>query len=175
MLKFRGVLVYCSAVLWLHSMVGGTAYQYSCGTTLHAACPVYPGTIREEASRWWVHLHTWQHRVATPLWWRGATLQRNNSYIECSSCLGSVIRKVAESTSSVAFGTCPMCFQGIVNPLKPEIYLNNIQRTSVPASQKTPWVHYKDNSVNAVQESNCHLFWESYKTHKCNGGKCRVC
>lgn len=49
--------VCCSAVLWLHSMVGGTAYQYSCGISLHAACPVYPGAIWEEASRWWVLLH----------------------------------------------------------------------------------------------------------------------
>ena len=48
-------LVCCSAVFWLHSMVGGTAYQHSHWAFLHAARPIYFGSIWEKACCWWVH------------------------------------------------------------------------------------------------------------------------
>lgn len=50
--------VCCSAVLWLHSVVGSTAYQRRHGGFLHAARPVYLGSIWEKACCWWVHCLT---------------------------------------------------------------------------------------------------------------------
>jgi hypothetical protein len=44
----------CSAVLWLHSMVGSTAYQRRCGSCFNAARPICFGSIWEEACCWWV-------------------------------------------------------------------------------------------------------------------------
>ena len=48
-------LVCCSALFWLHSVVGSTAYQHRRGVFLYAARPVHLGSIREKACCWWVH------------------------------------------------------------------------------------------------------------------------
>lgn len=62
-------VVCCSAVLWLHSVVGSTAHQHRHGVFLHAARPVCLGSIWEKACCWWVHclMCTCQHKFPVPV------------------------------------------------------------------------------------------------------------
>jgi hypothetical protein len=45
------------------------------------------------------------------------------------------------------------------------MFIHVIYKTSLPSSQKTVCVHYKDQLINAVKGNNCYLLLESYDTY----------
>jgi len=69
----------------------------------------------------------------------------------------SCMYDVNEEQSS---GTC----SGVINALRREIYL--ITRKFHILPDNAPVIHYKDQSVTAVQRTYCFILWEHCGTHK---------